>query len=234
MLTGGPAQGRGALRRPPGHRPRLQPLRRDPAGGPRRADRHPVRGPRRPPLGNLRSQGPRKVRIQEDQDAQRKGSEDLLDLAAIQTFLNGGTGLRRARSRRCRTARRWRRSSGISLQTRGPQGAARIARANPGGRGIVDGRRLRSRQGLPPWANPTAPLGASYRPRPIPAILRQPCRTSCPGLAHLGAGPDLGSSARPPAGRNAAGRGPAAGDLGFSLLGVRGRRRWRVRPKTPS
>jgi release factor family 3 len=33
----------------------------------------------------------REVRPQEDQSAQRNGSEDLLDLAAVQTFLNGGT-----------------------------------------------------------------------------------------------------------------------------------------------
>jgi hypothetical protein len=32
----------------------------------------------------------RQVRLQEDQEAQRKGGEDLLDLAAVQTFLNGG------------------------------------------------------------------------------------------------------------------------------------------------
>jgi hypothetical protein len=32
----------------------------------------------------------RRVRLQEDQEAQRKGGEDLLDLAAVQTFLNGG------------------------------------------------------------------------------------------------------------------------------------------------
>jgi hypothetical protein len=32
----------------------------------------------------------REVRLQEDQDAARKGSEDLLDLAAVRTFLNGG------------------------------------------------------------------------------------------------------------------------------------------------
>lgn len=33
----------------------------------------------------------RTVRLQEDQDAQRNGSEDLLDHAAVRTFLNGGT-----------------------------------------------------------------------------------------------------------------------------------------------
>ena len=33
----------------------------------------------------------RKVRLQEDQTAQRNGSEDLLDHAAVQTFLKGGT-----------------------------------------------------------------------------------------------------------------------------------------------
>ena len=33
----------------------------------------------------------REVRLQDDQAAQRNGSEDLLDLAAVQTFLNGGT-----------------------------------------------------------------------------------------------------------------------------------------------
>jgi Bacterial archaeo-eukaryotic release factor family 3 len=32
----------------------------------------------------------REVRLQEDQDAPRKGGEDLLDLAAVRTFLNGG------------------------------------------------------------------------------------------------------------------------------------------------
>jgi hypothetical protein len=32
----------------------------------------------------------REVRLQEDQDTQHKGGEDLLDLAAIQTFQNGG------------------------------------------------------------------------------------------------------------------------------------------------
>jgi hypothetical protein len=32
----------------------------------------------------------REVRLQEDQDAARKGGEDLLDLAAIRTFVNGG------------------------------------------------------------------------------------------------------------------------------------------------
>ena len=53
VLNADPEQGGGALRRFPRHRPRLQPLRRDPAGGPRRADRHPLRGPRRPSLGGL-------------------------------------------------------------------------------------------------------------------------------------------------------------------------------------
>jgi hypothetical protein len=33
----------------------------------------------------------RAVRLQEDQDAQSNGSEDLLDHASVQTFLNGGT-----------------------------------------------------------------------------------------------------------------------------------------------
>jgi len=33
----------------------------------------------------------REVHLQEDQTAQRNGSEDLLDLAAVQTFLNSGT-----------------------------------------------------------------------------------------------------------------------------------------------
>ncbi len=33
----------------------------------------------------------REVRLEEDQDTQRNHSEDLLDLAAVQTFLNGGT-----------------------------------------------------------------------------------------------------------------------------------------------
>ncbi len=32
----------------------------------------------------------REVRLQEDQDVARKGGEDLLDLAAVRTFLNGG------------------------------------------------------------------------------------------------------------------------------------------------
>jgi Bacterial archaeo-eukaryotic release factor family 3 len=32
----------------------------------------------------------REVRLQENQDLARKGGEDLLDLAAVQTFLNGG------------------------------------------------------------------------------------------------------------------------------------------------
>src|SRR4029077_8562969 len=32
----------------------------------------------------------RAIRIQENQTTQRKGNEDLLDLAAIQTFQNGG------------------------------------------------------------------------------------------------------------------------------------------------
>ncbi|HEV8580595.1 MAG TPA: hypothetical protein VGX68_16130 [Thermoanaerobaculia bacterium] len=33
----------------------------------------------------------RQVHLQDDQQGQRNGSEDLLDLAAVQTFLNGGT-----------------------------------------------------------------------------------------------------------------------------------------------
>ena len=32
----------------------------------------------------------REIKLQEEQEAQRNGNEDLLDLAAVQTYLNGG------------------------------------------------------------------------------------------------------------------------------------------------